>query len=296
MLDPADDMRHALRGAHTRESLYVTVPLPDDGLSIHAYWWVDALNRAGHVVSIFEDDDERMLFDRRDDIDMAGRDFDDWQVAGLRVRHLVPLEVAELDYRSDAIAFDVRFEALHRAFPYSENACGCPPAMADDRFEQAGRVQGTLTLGARRIVFDTTGHRDHSWGRRDYRSMHHFKWISVQAGEATALNAFQLLAGGEQTINGYVWQNGLLSPVVSMATSVEYDDVFAPRVVHSTIGDVAGRSLVVEATRFSHLRWDAPPIVMDDLGCRAHMDGRAGTGHVGLAWTQAYIDGQNAQP
>ena len=80
-----------------------------------------------------------------------------------------------------------------------------------------------------------------------------------------------------------------------MATSVEYDDVFAPRVVHSTIGDVAGRSLIVEATRFSHLRWDAPPIVMDDLGCRAHMDGRAGTGHVGLAWTQAYIDGQNAQ-
>ena len=294
MLRPSDDLRHALAGPLDRESFFLTVPLADEGLVVHVYGWVDRAGLAGRVVSLFADDDRRLLFDRADGVAMGGRDFDDWQVAGLRIRHGTPLETADFSYDDGRFAFDVRFEALHRAFPYSENRDGCPPCMADDRFEQAVRVRGWLRLPDRRVEVDTTGHRDRSWGRRDYSSMHHFKWISAQVGSAVALNGFQILAGGEQWVNGYVLKDGVLAPVASIRTEVEYDERFAPRSLRSTITDERGRTTIVGARRFAHLRWEAPPIVMDDVGCRVEVDGRPGTSHIGLAWTRPYLDAQLA--
>jgi len=289
MLTPRDDLRHTLSGPLARESLFVTVPLPDEGLNIHLYWWVNAAGLAGRVVSVFADNNVRLLFDRQEGIPMGERDFDDWAVAGLQVAHRDLLHSADFTFESTALSFQFRFESLHRAFAYSENTNGCPPCMADDRFEQGGKVRGTLTLPDREIRFDTTGHRDHSWGRRDYASMHHFKWISTQAGPGFALNAFQLLAGGEQTLNGYLFRDGLLVPVVAMENQVAYDDIFAPRVLSSRITDATGRCVDVVARRFSHLRWEALPIVMDDLGCRTTVDGAVAVSHVGLAWTDAYL-------
>jgi hypothetical protein len=294
MLRDADDMRHALADALDRESLFLTVPLPDEGLNVHVYWWVDGEGRAGRVAGVFSDHDRRLLFDLQDGVDARGRDFDDWDVAGLRARHTRPLEVAHVGYQGDGVAFEIEFEAIHRAFAYSENRGGAPRAMGDDRFEQSGRVRGELRLPDRTIRFDTTGHRDHSWGRRDYQSIHHFKWISAQTGTAEALNAFQLLSGGEQTVNGYLYRDRALSPLVAMRSSVEYGERFVPRTMMTTVEDELGRTAVVHAERFSHLRWGAGSIVMDDFGCRVDVDGRSGAAHAGLAWTRDYVDGRLA--
>lgn len=297
LLLPRDDLRHSLNGALARESLFVTVPLPQEGINIHLYWWVNGADQAGRVVSVFADDNRRILFDRQDGIAMPGRDFDDWTVAGLNVAHRELLHSADFAFESDSLRFRFRFESLHRAFAYSENANGCPPCMADDRFEQAGAVRGELSLpGGRVVAFDTTGHRDHSWGRRDYRSMHHFKWVSTQAGPGCALNAFQLLAAGEQTINGYLFKDAVLAPVVAMENHVEYDAVFAPCVLQTRITDSHGRSVQVRSRRFSHLRWEALPIVMDDIGCSSTLDGQAAVSHIGLAWTDAYLAAQLPAP
>lgn len=289
MLRPEDDGRHNLAGPLARESLFFTAPLAEEGLSVFVYAWVNGEDRAGRVVSVFGDGGRSALFDRRDGIDAGGRGFDDWTIGGLRLRHLEPLSVAELEYAGAGVAFEMRFEALHRAFAYSENAAGCPPCMGEDRFEQSGRVRGRLRVEGRTIDFDGTGHRDHSWGTRDYDAIHHFKWISAQAGAGFALNAFQILWSGEQTIHGYVFRDGELAPVVAMASEVAYDERFAPRRIVSSVRDAAGREVAVEAERFSHLRWEAPPIVMDDLGCRSRLDGHAGVAHVGLAWTAPFV-------
>lgn len=290
MLTPRDDFRHAMVGKLARESQFLTVPLGEEGLNIHLYWWVDSTGMAGRVVSLFMEDNRRHFFDRRDGITMGQRDFDDWRVAGLEIAHREALEVAEYRYADTSFAFDLRFEALHRAFAYSENADGCPPSMADDRFEQSGRVRGQLTLSGRRIEIDTWGHRDHSWGQRDYAAMHHFKWVSTGSADGTALNGFQLLAAGEQTINGYLFRDGMLAPLVSFDNRVEYDMSLAPLALESRMTDSLGRSAVVSSRRFSHLRWEALPIVMDDIGCRSEVDGVPGMAHIGLAWTRNYLD------
>ena len=290
MLTPRDDFRHTLVGPLARESQFLSVPLAAEGLNIHLYWWVDGAGMAGRVVGLFSNDNHRLLLDRKDGIAMGQCDFDDWRIAGLEIAHRDALEVADYRYADSSFALDLRFEAMHRAFAYSENADGCPPSMAAARFEQSGRVQGHLTLAGRRMEIDTWGHRDHSWGQRDYAAMHHFKWVSTGSVDGTALNGFQLLAAGEQTINGYLFRDGVLAPLVTFENRVEYNTILAPLALESRLTDSLGRVALGSAQRFSHLRWEALPIVMDDIGCRTEVDGVPGAAHIGFAWTRAYLD------
>src|SRR3546814_10821374 len=78
---------------------------------------------------------------------------------------------------------DFRFEAFHPPYAYSTHAGGCPPYAADDRIEQSGRITGTLRIGDRVIDIRTMGHRDHSWGTRDWGALHFYRWLQSQAGE-----------------------------------------------------------------------------------------------------------------
>ncbi len=48
---------------------------------------------------------------------------------------------------------------------------------------QGKHVKGTLTLGDGKIKCDTTaGHRDHSWGTRDWLAFQHYRWFQGQTG------------------------------------------------------------------------------------------------------------------
>jgi hypothetical protein len=86
----------------------------------------------------------------------------------------------------------------------------------------------------------------------------------------------------------------VLAPVVAMENDVEYDASFAPRTLRTTVTDDRGRSVEVKSQRFSHLRWEALPIVMDDIGARSTVDGVPAVSHIGFAWTDAYIAAQVA--
>lgn len=107
----------------------------------------------------------------------------------------------------------VTYEALHPAFSYRENPDGCPSYIADDRFEQSCRVVGTLSLHGREISIDTTGQRDHSWGTRDWATFQDWKWISAQAGPDLAVNLMLAHGRGETTHHGYVFRDGVVTPV-----------------------------------------------------------------------------------
>ena len=69
--------------------------------------------------------------------------------------------------------------------------------------------------------------------------------------------------------------------------------VLAPLALESRLTDSLGRVALVSSRRFSHLRWEALPIVMDDIGCRSEV---AGVAHIGPAWPRAYLDQRLATP
>src|SRR5438128_1671724 len=150
MLEPKDDLRHSLRsGPHSRESLFYNALLPDKDMMIFIYTWVDAESNGGHLVTVVGDNDVRHAFSAVDGVPVGDRDFDDWEVEGLRLRHSDLLERAEIAFTGDGMTLQASFTGLHAAFDYAQNEDGCPSIVADNRFEQSGRVSGTLVLNGR---------------------------------------------------------------------------------------------------------------------------------------------------
>jgi hypothetical protein len=294
MLEPKDDLRHQLRpGPHARESLFYNVLLPDEGLMVFVYTWVDAADRAGHLFAVVGDNNERLVFSAVDGVDVGGRDFDDWAVRGLWLRHTDLLRTAEFGVDIEGASLRATFTGTHEAFDYAQNADGCPAFIADNRFEQSARVTGELVLDGRTIPFDTTGHRDHSWGTRDWDTIQDWKWISAQAGDGVSLNVMQLHARGETTRHGYVFRDRVLEPVVDVRTRAEYDDNWWQTALHLTVTDAGGRQTELTARRYALLRFDAGErLTLHEAGCRGTIDGRAAVVHFEAGWDRAYAQAQ----
>jgi hypothetical protein len=289
-LTPQDDLRHALpTSPYARESLYYDIVLPDEGLLIFFYTWVDGGNRAGYLLAVVGEGDEKLAFHAGDGVDVGARDFDDWAVEGLTVRHTELLERAELGFTADDVAFSARVEGLHPAFDYQSNADGCPSFVATNRFEQSLRITGTLRVAGREIAIDGTAHRDHSWGDRDWDSMQDWKWLSAQAGEDLVLNAMQIHGRGETTFHGYVQRDGVLAGVTMLRGETEYDEQWQQRRARFRLTDETGRVTAVELERFAMLSFTAGEgIQLNEAACRGTIDGRPAAIHLENGWDAQY--------
>lgn len=294
MLTDADDRRHRLNpGPLARESLIFLLFLPEENLGMIAYTWVDGESVASSMITVFGQDDERLVHHVVSDVKMdPDADFTDWQVGPLRVRHGEPHKYAHVTFDHDDVSLDYHFEAINKAFSYHDNADGCPSFLADDRLEQCGLVTGTLTIGDRRIEFDTTGHRDHSWGTRDWTAFHHYKWVNIQAGSDVAINFMHGLAMDRQYELGYVHRDGEQSPVTSIEAHVERDDeYYAYTSAHFVVTDEKGRVTEIETgNRTSLVVWPAGGLVSRDAAGACTVAGRPGIVHVEEGWLPAFVE------
>ncbi len=65
--------------------------------------------------------------------------------------------------------------------------------IAANHYEQSGLCKGLLTIGGKEIKINATGHRDHSWGIRDWHRPKGWTWLSVQFGTDVALNLCRIM-------------------------------------------------------------------------------------------------------
>ncbi|WP_181779380.1 DUF7064 domain-containing protein [Pseudonocardia pini] len=294
MLTPADDRRHRLDpGPLARESLIFLLFLPEENLGMIAYTWVDGESVAGSMITVFRRDDERVIHHVVQGVEMdRAADFTDWRVGPLHVRHGEPHKDAHVTFEHEGVSLDYRFTAINQAFSYHDNADGCPAFLADDRLEQCGLVTGTLTIGDERIPFDTTGHRDHSWGTRDWTAFHHYKWVNVQAGADIAVNFMHGLAMDRQYELGYVHRDGEQSPIVSIEADVERDDEFyAYTSARFVLTDEKGRVTEIETgDRTSLIVWPAGGLVSRDAASACTVAGLPGIVHVEEGWVPEFVE------
>jgi len=297
MLAPADDLRHPaeISGVHGRESIFHNLLLPELGLLVFVYTWVDANDRAGYMFGVSGDDDRRRLFFADDGIEVGSQDFDDWSIGGLRLRHTDPLATAELSFTDgDQVIFEATFRALHDAFSYRDNADGCPSFVATDRFEQAGSIRGGLLLDGERIDFDTTAHRDHSWGQRDWTAIQDWKWVAAQAGDV-ALNLFVMRALGDITYHGYVAREGKVVPVVHVDIHAEYDERWWQTRTDITATDAEGVETAITGERFALLSFEAGGVArLNEAACTGTIDGMPALVHLECGWPSAYAAARQA--
>ncbi|MHB8692786.1 MAG: DUF7064 domain-containing protein [Solirubrobacteraceae bacterium] len=300
-MDPADDARHTLEEKpHARESLAFVVGIPSEQVAFIAYTWVGAESKAGCALAVFGPGvGSDPVFEHADGIDVP-RDmgFDAWEVGPMTVRHGTPLVSAEIAFAGERASVSYAFDGMHDAYNYAQSSGGCPWYLADDRFEQSGWVKGTLTIGSRTIAFDQTGHRDHSWGTRNWGAIQHWKWLWAQTPAGSAVHIIETIGLGDRKVIGYVHKDGEMAGVTGLR-GANYD--LDAQIMHSrysgTLTDDAGRETTMTYTGHSNFVFPvSPEATMHEVACTATIDGVDGIGHVEMGWPRDYLERAQADP
>jgi len=289
-----DDGRHQLSTAlaNDRESVPLLVNLPDEGIAFFTYTWVDAHSSAGAMLCLFGEGvgPEQLTLVFPDRPVPADMNFSEWQIEQFGMQHDLQFKTARFRFANERVQLDFTFEGSHPPYAYGAHADGCPPYCAKNRIEQSGRARGTLVLDGRTIAFDTTGHRDHSWGPRDWKAMQNYRWFQGQAGPDTSVHFWHLNALGETRLIGYVLKDGLMAQISRLDFDLEYDDRFVQKRIEATISDEAGR-ITTMATRFTMhgVLIPSAEITLNEAAGRATIDGKPGVGWLEHAWPTDYL-------
>lgn len=292
-IDTVHDERHALPDSpFSRESIPYIVVLPEHGIAFFTYTWVTGDSVAGAALAVFgpgvgDAPIQQRLADRPVPADMG---FDDWRIDSFRMAQDLKFDHAQIFWETPEATVDFSFEAFHPPYSYGADPRGCPTYCANDRIEQSGRARGTLRLGDRVIEFDATGHRDHSWGTRDWVPFQQYEWFVGQVGSDIAVHFWHFHALGKEHRRGYVFKDGLMSRVETIDVDVDYDDQYRQTGYRAELVDAAGRTTRIEAEVFdTYLLAPDPSISLIESGARAVIDGKAGVGWMECAWPTDYL-------
>ena len=296
MLAPQDDLRHELPDSEfARESLFYVVPLVEQRMLIEGYVTMRGDRVASRALMVWGDPDRDGYAPLAADLaeaPMEGRDLHDFAVAGMRVRQPELLRCVEVSFRNGDRAWDMGFRATHDAFDYESNAAGCPKMVADNRYEQAGIADGSLVVDGRQIAYaGVLAHRDHAWGTRDWQAAHHWKMFTGQAVDGTAFNLFECLAHGRVFHNGFLFRDGVQSPLASCRqVGLAYDNQWLQESCALEIIDEAGRTACVTGERFAGGFIDWGGIVLAESAFSVEVDGNTGISYVEAGWPAGYLE------
>jgi len=288
-----DDLRHRVpAGTKTRDSLFWNIVLPEHQVAVQIYIWTDGDGVAGRQVAVYFPDPARSKILNAFQVDLGpDMDLDDWLCAGLGVRHTESLRCSALSFAEDGVELDYRFTATHRPFSYRENPAGCPAWLATNRFEQTGRATGVLRVHGLEIPFaDVWTHRDHSWGRRNWGQVQHWKWLVAGLPDGPAVNAMFHVARGEPGINGYLLRSGEPVPIVDGRAHAEYDADMAQVRLEADLIDARGGRTRLEMERYAifHVPFGSDNL-LSEAACRAWIDGEAVPGQFETLWPASQL-------
>lgn len=291
---PEDDLlhdEHSAAGPLARESLLLTAPIPDEHLLVFVYLWREGGTKWGRFLFVGGQDmtkPEYLTFEAEGT--HTGDDLRDFEVSALHWRQPEALKTAEISFADAECELDLRFEGLHPPFSWHDNPDGCPDWVAVDRYEQSGRTSGRLVLRGREVEFTGVGHRDHSWGTRNWNYLQHWKWMNAATHDGTTSLHFMLMnVQGAVHLNGYTNRNGVVSPIVSGTADAELDERMIHRRVTAACIDETGTEMTLQA-RFA-AGWSMPiqHLLLNEIGMSATLDGKAATAHIELGWPADYV-------
>ncbi|MCW2648665.1 MAG: hypothetical protein JWP07_4774 [Pseudonocardiales bacterium] len=291
---PGDDGRHGPEpGGRMRDSLFWELMMPDEQLGMQIYLYLTDRGRAGYNVVVWgEHRTEPVALRLESGVVEDSADLDAFAFKGLTLKQPTLRQSCEVQFRSEDINIDFNFEAIHDAFSYRSNPDGLPDWFAQNRLEQTGRVTGFIELGSRRIEWDRLGHRDHSWGMRDWGVPHHWKWFIAYTESGSVVNGWIWIAYGEWGFGGYVVKDGVTIPVKTIDHHAEYNDDMTQQRLEAHLLDITGEITHLTMDSFGAVRLpthDPTATVITEAACAVTINGEAGAGQFETHWSGAYL-------
>ncbi|MFI7167161.1 hypothetical protein ACIBM3_32395 [Rhodococcus erythropolis] len=299
LLDNGAERRHIMYDADAhpdvRESLAYLTPIPSAGLGVIFYTWVhangpDGQARAGSALIVFGPGVGDPIFDVHDNIGVPdSMGFDDWTVGPGHMTLSDDMMKSTIAFESDRLSIDYEWTGVNPSFGFADNRNGCPAWLAWDRTEQGGRVVGTLVIDGVEHKLDGFGHRDHSWGMRDWGGATHWKWWNVLTEDA-AIHAMELQYFGKTTLHGYVQKDGVIATIVDMTSDMVFDERFVHTEIRATIEDDEGRTTEITGKQGADLQWPvSTQLWIHEAAMHTTIDGKDGVGYIECAWPPEYI-------
>ncbi|UCE75370.1 MAG: hypothetical protein JSV56_06635 [Methanomassiliicoccales archaeon] len=115
-----------------------------------------------------------------------------------------------LRYRSKKCSMNVLFRPVNEYFSYikdrKEEKTGNFGRLFSQHIEQAGQFEGEITLNGEKMDFGPSfGHRDHSWGIRDWSGVDSYWLFSCTFGKERAFNLWKGTSRGNKFHTGYIF-------------------------------------------------------------------------------------------
>lgn len=297
----ADDRRHwPAPGARMRDSFFWELILPEEQLGLQVYLYLTDRGRAGYNVSVWGPGSEPVALHLGGGSVGSDQDLDDLSFGDLHIAQPEPLRTARVSYTSDDMRLRYDFEAVHDAFSYRANPDGIPTWFAENRLEQSGRVTGFVEVGGkddpqrRRVDWrGRMGHRDHSWGPRDWGVPQHWKWFVAYTESGRAVNGWLWIARGEWGFAGYVARDGVTTPIAHINQQATYFDDMTQRRLEVTVVDVDGGRTEVSLDRYGLIKLPVNERTGTEIweaACHATIDGEPGAGQWETQWSRSYLE------
>jgi hypothetical protein len=115
-----------------------------------------------------------------------------------------------IGYGSKNCTFDILFRPLNEfySYPKEKRNAGNFSSLFSEHIEQAGWFEGILSLNQKKMKFGPTfGHRDHSWGIRNWASIDSYWLFSCTFGNKQAFNLWKGSSQGKPFHAGYFFDS-----------------------------------------------------------------------------------------
>jgi hypothetical protein len=118
--------------------------------------------------------------------------------------------------------------------------------VSSDHYEQTGVVRGNIRIGNREIAFSGGGHRDHSWGPRDWAAPRLWTWLTCRFGDELAFNLSRVAIASVDLFNGFISRDGVNYPLRRAYLETEFEeDGLTQRRLAFSMEDTGGRTVEV---------------------------------------------------
>ncbi len=112
-----------------------------------------------------------------------------------------------LIYDSGKIKFNILFSPINKIYPYITDVSDqIFSRIGSQHYEQFGVFQGVLQINGKKVdIGPCLGHRDHSWGIRDWSSVDYYRLFCCAFSKRFAINLWEGSIGGKGFLKGYVF-------------------------------------------------------------------------------------------
>jgi len=187
----------------------------------------------------------------------------------------------KVEYRNGTDMIDLLFTPINKVYPYivgrSDDVF---ERIGSQHLEQSGIFEGTIKIkGGEISIGPCFGHRDHSWGIRDWAAVDKYKLFCCAFSNNFAINLWTGILGRKEFLKGYVFDGARNSKIVECNVQSLYDEGgLEPREAVIHIKDEKRREFQISCVVVASIPIPFKRSIMYETIAWMQVDGKVGYG------------------